>query len=72
MSNIRAIVELLADFDCIDRMEARIGPWTVSIGEWNGKKEVTFTKDIEEEPLPIPEPLPIDDEEGVVDDLPFA
>lgn len=60
MSNIRAIVELLADFDCIDRMEARIGPWTVSIGEWNGKKEVTFTKDIEEEPLPIPEPMPID------------
>lgn len=61
MNTMRAIIELLNDFDCVGSMEARIGPWSVSIGEWNGKKEVTFTKDVEEEPLPIPEPLPIDE-----------
>lgn len=60
MVTLRNIVEALSALDDISDMTAKVGPWTIRIWNYNGEREIKFTRY-------IPDPT-----EGVDDDLPFA
>lgn len=62
MTTLKNIVEALNTLDEIDRMEARVGGWNISIWISGGMRRVDFEKSA----------VPTEEQEGVDDDLPVA
>lgn len=47
MTTLKNIVEALNALDEIIDMTAKVGPWTVKIWDYNGEREVKFTRDVQ-------------------------
>lgn len=70
------LISLASDLENVESMTAHVGEWTVEIENesWRSdpdanERKITISRLLHK---PEPEAIPLDDEEGAADDLPFC